>query len=304
MQPTATASAISPATLLRGLLFPATLLLALAATALGLRSGLPAMPLQFGGFLAALAIVALAERLMPQDAGHGAAAIDWKVDALSFGAVMTIVNPVLELGLPLLAAGLLAAAALPPAADWFPTHWPLPAKVTLAAVIAEFGQYWLHRLAHEWPPLWRFHASHHSSERLYWLNGFRVHPANVVWHHLAGVFVLKLIGADVETLALCLTMAGVVSAFQHANLRLVFGPLNWIFSTNDLHRWHHADRPDEANRNYGGMLSIWDLVFGTYLHRPGRQPERYGLFPGNESYPRDNWWAQLAVPFLRRHRRS
>jgi hypothetical protein len=87
------------------------------------------------------------------------------------------------------------------------------------------------------------------------------------------------------------------ATFQHANIRLILGPLNWVFSTNELHRWQHADRPEEANRNYGGVLVIWDLVFGTYLRRPGARPLRYGLFPGNERYPRASWWRQISVPF-------
>ncbi|MFN4162941.1 MAG: sterol desaturase family protein [Ferrovibrio sp.] len=282
----------------RLLLFPVTLTGAVATTTLGLQQDLPGLPLQFGGFLAALAAVALAERLSSdKDRGARTYRNDWRLDALSFGILMAAVNPALELGLPLLAAGLLAAADLPAALDWFPDHWPFAAQVALAALLAEFGQYWMHRLAHERPALWRFHACHHSAERMYWLNGFRVHPVNAIWHHLAGVFVLKMIGAEAEVLAVCLTMAGVVSAFQHANLNLLHGPLNWIFATNELHRWHHADHPEQGNRNYGGMLSVWDLVFGTYLRQTGKAPERYGLYAGNEFYPRNSLWRQYAIPF-------
>lgn len=283
---------------IRMVLFPAALTAAVAGTIVGLQTGLPAIPLQLGSFLGALLIVALAERWFADDVGDApGTGPDWKVDGLSFGVIIGLVNPVLELGLPLLAAGLLAAVSLPATFHLFPNHWPLAAQLALAAVTAEFGQYWMHRLAHEWPPLWRFHACHHSSERLYWLNGFRTHPLNVAWHHLAGVFLLKLLGASPDILAVYLAMAAVVFAFQHANLDLVHGPLNWIFATNELHRWHHADLPEQGNRNYGGVLSIWDLVFGSYLRVRGERPARYGLYAGNEFYPRDNWWRQLVIPF-------
>lgn len=287
----------------RALLFPAVLVTAVGAVAGGLAAGLPGMPLQFGSFVFALLAVIVFERILPEDAaGARARAGDWKVDAVSFAGVMTVVNPLLELGGPLVIAGLVAELGLIGSLGLFPVEWPLVLQVALAALLAEFGGYWMHRLAHESPLLWRFHASHHSSERIYWLNGYRVHPLNAVWHHLAGVFVVKLAGAGAEVVTIYLAIAGVLSAFQHANIRLIFGPLNWVFSTNELHRWHHADRPEEANRNYGGVLVIWDLVFGTYLRRPGARPQRYGLFPGNERYPRASWWRQIAVPFAWRRR--
>jgi sterol desaturase/sphingolipid hydroxylase (fatty acid hydroxylase superfamily) len=282
----------------RALLFPAVLVAAVAAVAGGLALGLPGMPLQFGTFLFALLAVIVFERILPADpAGNRARGGDWKVDAVSFAGIMAVVNPMLELGGPLLIAGLVAELGLIGSLGLFPSEWPFALQVALAALLAEFGGYWMHRLAHEAPFLWRFHASHHSSERIYWLNGYRVHPLNAIWNHLAGVFVVKLAGAGAEVVTVYLAIAGVLSAFQHANIRLILGPLNWIFSTNELHRWHHADRPEQANRNYGGVLIVWDLVFGTYYREPGARPARYGLFPGNERYPRASWWRQIAIPF-------
>ena len=58
-------------------------------------------------------------------------------------------------------------------ADLWPRKWPLLAQLLLALVIAELGTYWIHRLMHEHPFLWRFHAAHHSAPRLYWLNAGR-----------------------------------------------------------------------------------------------------------------------------------
>jgi sterol desaturase/sphingolipid hydroxylase (fatty acid hydroxylase superfamily) len=286
------------ATAARALLFPATLAGAVAGVLAGLEAGLPAMPLQFGTFIAAIVLVAVFERALPHDPGANRARTgDWKVDAVSFAGVMGVVNPALELGGPLLLAAMVAEFGYVGSLGLFPFDWPFAAQLALAVLAAEFGGYWMHRLAHETRWLWRFHASHHSSERVYWLNGFRVHPFNVIWHHAASVFVLKLMGAGSAVLAAYLALAGVATVFQHANIRLLLGPLNWVFSTNELHRWHHSDRPEEANRNYGGVLIVWDLLFGTYLRRPGAAPARYGLFPGNDAYPRASWWRQLVVPF-------
>ena len=57
---------------------------------------------------------------------------------------------------------------------------------------------------------------------------------------LAGGFVLMLIGANEHIVIAHVTVSTVVSAFQHANIDLRFGPLNYIFSSNELHRWHHS----------------------------------------------------------------
>jgi sterol desaturase/sphingolipid hydroxylase (fatty acid hydroxylase superfamily) len=51
--------------------------------------------------------------------------------------------------------------------------------------------------------------------------------------------------------------------FQHANVQLRLGPLNWFFSMAELHRWHHSRTVEEANHNYGQTISVWDWVFGT-----------------------------------------
>ena len=60
--------------------------------------------------------------------------------------------------------------------DYWPHHWSLPVQVMLMLLSAEFFRYWLHRLAHNWNPLWQFHAVHHSPDKLYWINVGRFHP--------------------------------------------------------------------------------------------------------------------------------
>ena len=56
--------------------------------------------------------------------------------------------------------------------------------------------------------------------------------------------------------------------FQHCNVRLRLGPLNYIFSMCELHRWHHSLKLEEANSNYGNNILFWDLVFDTNLKGP------------------------------------
>lgn len=60
--------------------------------------------------------------------------------------------------------------AIEPGYGIWPRSWPMGIQVALAIAVAEFGLYWGHRLAHEWPWLWRFHAVHHSVTRLWIVN--------------------------------------------------------------------------------------------------------------------------------------
>lgn len=222
---------------------------------------------------------------------------DTRVDGTSLAVMMGVVNPALKSTWPVLAAAILTWVGYAGGIGIFPSAWPFLAKLVVAVLAAGFGEYWLHRLSHTWPPMWRFHSLHHSAKRIYWLNGFRSHPLNAVWHQAAGFFVLLITGVDRMTLNGFLSLAAVVSVFQHANARLSLGWLNYIFSTNELHRWHHSAQINEANSNYGAVLSVWDIVFGTFRYDPHGRPSQLGL-GGEEIYPLDSYWKQLWRPFL------
>ena len=94
----------------------------------------------------------------------------------------------------------LALASLAEASTWlldrinmhlWPGDWPWYPQVLLAVIVAEFGSYFWHRFMHESPTLFRLHATHHSSLRLYWLNSTRFHPLdNVIMY---GFQILPLI---------------------------------------------------------------------------------------------------------------
>ncbi len=178
----------------------------------------------------------------------------------------------------------------------WPGDAPLLAQLALGLVVAELGEYSFHRAMHEVPWLWRFHATHHSAPRLYWLNAARFHPID-----LFAVGVLKLVpvavlGAPAPVFALVTLFSGVHGAYQHANVPVRLGPLNWIFSMTELHRWHHSPKLAEANHNYGGNLILWDVVFGTrFLPADREPPEAIGI----ETLPQFpmGFWANLASPF-------
>ena len=113
---------------------------------------------------------------------------------------------------------------------------------------------------------------------------------------ILGVGTLVLLGCGEAVIALFLLVGAVHGIFQHANLRLRLGPLNWIFSMAELHRWHHSRRLEEANTNYGQNLIVWDVVFGTRYLPPDREPPVDVGLADMPDFPQ-TFFAQLASPF-------
>lgn len=191
---------------------------------------------------------------------------------------------------------------------WFdpviwPSNWPMVAQVVLALVVGEIGAYSAHRLAHEVPLLWRFHALHHSAPRLYFLNTGRFHPVDTIKSVILSYPLLILAGAGEQVLlwdTICFQYIGILS---HCNIRMRFGWLNYIFNTPGVHRWHHSRDIRESNKNYGENLMIFDVLFGTHFNPDRRPPVNVGM---NDPMPR-GFVAQVIWPFLstrgRRHPR-
>jgi len=160
----------------------------------------------------------------------------------------------------------------------WPSGWPMALQLGLALGVGELAQYWMHRLGHEWRPLWRLHALHHSVPRLYWLNAGRFHALDVATSYLVQVAPLMLAGAPDRVIALFTLFSALSGLLRHANIDMKLDSWNWIFSTADMHRWHHSPVVAEANHNYGANLIVWDIVFGTrFLPADRAPPEELGL---------------------------
>ena len=152
--------------------------------------------------------------------------------------------------------------------------------------------YWLHRWSHEVPLLWRFHAVHHSTEKLDWVSGFRNHPVDGALVAPPFVFLIAA-GFTAEFSGVLVVVQIVTGLFLHANARFLLRPLHRIIITPEFHHWHHTNERDAINKNYSVFLPVWDLIFGTYFMPKGRRPETYGI---DEYMPR-GVVAQLRHPF-------
>ena len=180
----------------------------------------------------------------------------------------------------------------------WPVSWPLGVQLVFAMLFGQFFEYWFHRLAHTNPLLWRLHATHHSPGRLYFFNAGRFHPLDTAISYIVATVPFLLLGAPDDIILLFSLWAGVHGLFQHCNIKLRLGPLNWIFSMAELHRWHHSRVLDEANRNFGNNIIFWDLVFGTYFNPKDREASPdVGMAENAGSFPKD-WWGQVKSPFF------
>jgi sterol desaturase/sphingolipid hydroxylase (fatty acid hydroxylase superfamily) len=165
-----------------------------------------------------------------------------------------------------------------------------------AFVIANLGGYLGHRLSHEVPFLWRFHALHHSITEMDWLAAARVHPLDQVVTKALTLIPLYLMGFSKTIFGVYVGLATFHAIFIHANVRFSFGPLRWLISTPKFHHWHHSDDREAHNKNYAGELPLLDYLFGTLYMPEGRMPSKYGT---SELIPTD-YIRQMVYPLRKR----
>jgi sterol desaturase/sphingolipid hydroxylase (fatty acid hydroxylase superfamily) len=178
--------------------------------------------------------------------------------------------------------------------NFWPHHWSVTAQVLLMLGSAELLRYWVHRLAHNWTPLWQLHAVHHSPHKLYWVNVGRFHPLEKSIQYLFDALPFILFGVSEKVFAMYFVFYAINGFFQHCNIKLHLGFLNYVVSGPELHRWHHSKQLIESNNNYGNNLIIWDLIFGSWYLPRNRQVDDLGLV--NRNYPLD-FRNQLKTPF-------
>lgn len=133
----------------------------------------------------------------------------------------------------------------------------------LAILVADFTYYWMHRWEHEVRILWAIHAVHHSSPeynlttslRLAWIEGL------VEWLFFVP---MVLIGFDAVQAIAALSIVVVYQTWIHTERIGKLGWLDRVFNTPSVHRVHHGSNRKYLDRNYGGILILWDRLFGTY----------------------------------------
>lgn len=284
--------------LLSWLVWPGLFAVCLAITGLGFAQGRPILFFNLAYLLLIVVLLTL-ERLMPHEAAwnddDGQTFANIAHTLFSKGTVQTLVMFSTAIGI----ASYITPAAEPGFGIW-PRHWPMAVQAVMGVVLAEFGLYWAHRLGHEWKPLWRFHAVHHSATRLWIVNTGRFHFVDSLVSIILGMVMLVPLGAPMEVLVWLSAVTAYIGMLTHCNVEVRLGPLSWLFNTPELHRWHHSRDFREMNRNYGENVMVWDHLFRTYLNPPRRPPVQIGI----HEYMPPGFLAQLAWPFQRRRRKA
>jgi sterol desaturase/sphingolipid hydroxylase (fatty acid hydroxylase superfamily) len=149
---------------------------------------------------------------------------------------------------------------------------------------SEFLYYWQHRASHRIRWMWATHSVHHSTTRFNLTAAIRLGwTGNISGNFL---FFLPLAFAGYHPYAI-VTMLGVNLLYQffiHTELVPRLGRLEWVLNTPTHHRVHHASNEACLDRNYGGILIVFDRLFATFAEPPRDQPLRYGLVGRSTSF--------------------
>lgn len=201
--------------------------------------------------------------------GHGYDFVDART-SISLGILMVI-------GSTLMRTTILAVHT------WFYRHrlfelplggawvWPL------ALVGDDFCFYWYHRVHHRVRVFWAVHGNHHSSEYYNFATALR-QPV-LAWLTAPLFFApLALLGVHPLVMVTAQATSLLYQFFLHTERVGKLGPLEWIFNTPSHHRVHHGKNTRYLDKNYGGILIVWDRLFGTFAEEdPAAEPVSFGL---------------------------
>lgn len=172
---------------------------------------------------------------------------------------------------------------------------PLWLQFVQLVIVVDFATYWIHRTFHVVPWLWNFHAIHHSSEKMDWLAGSRIHIVDAVVTRSFAFAPIFILGFSASALYAYLAFVSLHAVFIHANVRWRFPGFRWILSTPAYHHWHHTSDEEGIDKNFAQFLPMWDWLFGT-VHLPEHWPGNYGLVSFK---PPETYLGQFVYPFRR-----
>lgn len=219
----------------------------------------------------------------------------WPTNAALFFAEVTLAAAVTTALALSATAPLLPLPALAQLAAWHPAL-ALPAWL----LIATFTAYWLHRVSHAIPLIWRAHRVHHSDPVVDPSTALRHHPVEIVLAIAAFQLPIALFLPAPEHVVLIAILQRAFAAATHTELCLPPGLERWlglIFVTPLQHLTHHSDHQPETDSNYGEVLNIWDRLFGTFHPHPLRPATAFR--PGLAEVPAAkaaDFFAMLALP--------
>lgn len=150
--------------------------------------------------------------------------------------------------------------------------------------LVDFVYYWFHRLSHRCRWLWASHAVHHTSHVVSFATAYRLGWTGFITGAWAFWLVPVYLGFAPEAVFLVIAADLVYQFWLHTQHVGRLGPLEWVLNTPSHHRVHHAVNEPYLDRNFGGVLIVFDRLFGTFAGERADEPCRYGIVGGFKSY--------------------
>ena len=241
-----------------------------------------------------------------------ATANDTKLELLMFLSLLAITQPLIFL----ITAKL--GSWLAPSYKEVLSDWPWWGMVGILILCDDLTQYWWHRLSHS-PLLWPLHRAHHSAEYM----SIRITYRNNFFYYLmmpglwfAGALLYLGVGGIVYALYIVVKLTIIMGAhcawrwdeplYKIPAIRPIMWVLERTISTPATHWAHHAitqkDGVGHYKGNFGNMLFIWDLIFGSALITR-KYPEKVGLID-DKLFGQERWYHQMFFPLFQSQRQS
>ena len=241
-----------------------------------------------------------------------ATANDTKLELLMFLSLLAITQPLIFLITAKLGSWLV------PSYKEVLSDWPWWGMVGILILCDDLTQYWWHRLSHS-PLLWPLHRAHHSAEYM----SIRITYRNNFFYYLmmpglwfAGALLYLGVGGIVYALYIVVKLTIIMGAhcawrwdeplYKIPAMRPIMWVLERTISTPATHWAHHAitqkDGVGHYKGNFGNMLFIWDLIFGSALITR-KYPEKVGLID-DKLFGQERWYHQMFFPLFQSQRQS
>jgi len=166
--------------------------------------------------------------------------------------------------LSLTAYGLIFIVTLYIAEDF--SIWHIPQNIytwVLALIVADFSYYWMHRVEHKVRFLWAIHSVHHSSKEFDLTTGLRLSWLESLFEW-AFFVPMVLLGFDLVQVTVSIIAVVAYQTWIHTEYIGKLGRIDKVLNTPSVHRVHHGSNTQYIDKNFGGVLMLWDRLFGTY----------------------------------------
>lgn len=175
---------------------------------------------------------------------------------------------------------------------------PMWLQLVVFFIILDFVQWFTHIMLHKFSFLWQFHKVHHSVKEMGFAAHLRYHwMENILYKPLKTFGVMILGGFEPEQAFIVHFFAIAIGHLNHANIKITWGPLKYIFNNPVMHLYHHAYVLPEGKYgiNYGISLSLWDYIFKTNYIPDDSGTIELG-FPDEDTFPK-GFFGQLVAGF-------